>query len=74
MVDSGTAPTTDGQPYHGPVPILMYHAISPPPAGAPYPDLFIPQAEFEDQMRWLDKHGYHGVTLDEVEQQLLDQL
>jgi peptidoglycan/xylan/chitin deacetylase (PgdA/CDA1 family) len=44
----------------------MYHAISPPPAGNPYPDLFVPEAEFEKQMRWLADHGYHGVTLDQV--------
>jgi len=55
--------TTD---FHNPVPILMYHAISPPPEGAALPGLFVPEAEFEEQMRWLDDNGYHGVTLGQV--------
>ena len=52
--------------FEAPVPILMYHAISPAPAGTPYPDLFVPQREFEQQMSWLADSGYHAVTLDEV--------
>ena len=44
------------------VPILMYHAISPPPPGAALPGLFVPEAEFEQQMKWLEDNGYHGVT------------
>ena len=52
--------------FPGPVPILMYHAISPAPADTPYPDLFVPEAEFEDQMEWLAQQGFHGVTLDQV--------
>ncbi len=55
------------RPHPGPVPILMYHVIDRPPAGAPYPDLFVDPDVFEAQMRWLDAHGYEGVTLDEVE-------
>ena len=52
--------------FDDPVPILMYHGISPPPAGTPYPELFVPEAEFEEEMEWLAEQGYHGVTLDEV--------
>jgi peptidoglycan/xylan/chitin deacetylase (PgdA/CDA1 family) len=44
----------------------MYHVIAKPPAGAPYPDLYVPQPEFVAQMRWLDGRGYHAVTLDRV--------
>jgi peptidoglycan/xylan/chitin deacetylase (PgdA/CDA1 family) len=57
----------DWGPYTGPVPILEYHAIQPPVAGAEFPQLFVPQADFVEQMKWLDEHGYEGVTLDEVE-------
>jgi peptidoglycan/xylan/chitin deacetylase (PgdA/CDA1 family) len=48
------------------VPILMYHVIAKPPAGAPFPDLFVPQSEFAAQMRWLSGHGYRAVRLDSV--------
>jgi peptidoglycan/xylan/chitin deacetylase (PgdA/CDA1 family) len=46
-----------------PVPILMYHVIADPPSGAPYPDLWVSAADFAGQMRWLERHGYHPVTL-----------
>jgi len=46
-----------------PVPILMYHVIATPPAGVAYPDLFVRPSDFAGEMRWLAKHGYHGVTL-----------
>lgn len=45
------------------VPILMYHVIGDPRAGAPYPDLFVRASDFAGQMRWLDRHGYQAVTL-----------
>jgi peptidoglycan/xylan/chitin deacetylase (PgdA/CDA1 family) len=57
----------DWEPYTGPVPIIEYHAIQPPVAGAQDPQLFVPQADFVEQMKWLDDHGYEGVTLDQVE-------
>ena len=57
-------PTVTG--FDKPVPILMYHAIQPAPPGAQLPNLFVPEAEFEAQMKWLDDHGYHGVTLAQV--------
>ena len=56
-----------GHPHRGPVPILEYHAIQPPTPGAAYPDLFVPQADFERQMAWLHGHGYEAVTLKQVE-------
>ncbi len=75
----GTAPQTaaeaqtgatypaDWQPHPGPMPILEYHAIQPPIPGAPYPQLFVPQRDFQNQMQWLDDGGYEAVTLDQVE-------
>jgi peptidoglycan/xylan/chitin deacetylase (PgdA/CDA1 family) len=49
-----------------PVPVLMYHVIGSPPAGAPYPDLYVPRASFAAEVRWLARHGYHAVTLQRV--------
>lgn len=48
------------------VPILMYHVIAPPVAGAPYPDLYVARADFAGQVRWLARHGYHAITLRRV--------
>jgi peptidoglycan/xylan/chitin deacetylase (PgdA/CDA1 family) len=55
------------QPRPRPVPILAYHAIQPPVAGAAAPQLFVPQADFLRQMRWLAENGFQAVTLDQVE-------
>jgi peptidoglycan/xylan/chitin deacetylase (PgdA/CDA1 family) len=52
--------------FREPVPVLMYHAIQPAPAGAALPGLFVPEGEFEAEMMWLSDHGYHGVTLAQV--------
>jgi peptidoglycan/xylan/chitin deacetylase (PgdA/CDA1 family) len=49
-----------------PVPILMYHVVSSPPAGAPYPELYVSRASFAAQVGWLAGHGYHAVTLQQV--------
>lgn len=49
-----------------PVPILMYHVISSPPASAPYPELYVPRTSFAVEVGWLARHGYHAVTLQEV--------
>lgn len=49
-----------------PVPVLMYHVISSPPAGAPYAELYVPRASFAAQVGWLAGHGYHAVTLQRV--------
>jgi peptidoglycan/xylan/chitin deacetylase (PgdA/CDA1 family) len=49
------------------VPILTYHVIATPVAGAPFPGLYVPQAEFAAQMHALADAGFHAVTLDEVE-------
>jgi peptidoglycan/xylan/chitin deacetylase (PgdA/CDA1 family) len=49
-----------------PVAILMYHVISTAPAGAPYPELYVPASEFERQVTWLVNHDYNPVTLQSV--------
>jgi peptidoglycan/xylan/chitin deacetylase (PgdA/CDA1 family) len=45
-----------------PVPILMYHVIGDAPTTAPYPQLWVREADFAAQMRWLARHGYRAVT------------
>jgi peptidoglycan/xylan/chitin deacetylase (PgdA/CDA1 family) len=52
--------------YTGPVPILVYHALGPAPAGAPFPGLYVSYGDFKAEMAWLNSHGYQAVTLDEV--------
>jgi peptidoglycan/xylan/chitin deacetylase (PgdA/CDA1 family) len=49
-----------------PVPILMYHVLASPPAGARNPSLFVSIADFTAQVRWLHSHGYHSVSLTQV--------
>ncbi|MGA7703627.1 MAG: polysaccharide deacetylase family protein [Solirubrobacteraceae bacterium] len=56
---------------HGPkgteaVPILMYHVINPPPAGAKFPGLYVDPEEFEAQMRALKGASFHAVTMDQM--------
>src|SRR6266480_3691482 len=50
-------------PHDGPVPILEYHVIGDPPAGAPFPELYVGRSAFAAQLRWLRAHGYHAVSL-----------
>ena len=53
-------------PRHLPVPILTYHALGTPPAGEPYPSLFVTVAAFAAQMRYLEAQHYTAVTLRRV--------
>ena len=55
-----------GHPGTTPVPILMYHVIAQPPAGAPFPGLYVAPDEFAAQMQALKRAGWTAVTLDEV--------
>jgi len=57
---------TAAAPRATPVPILEYHVIGDPPPGAPYPALYVAEADFRAQLTWLERHGYHAVTLDRV--------
>ena len=66
----GGAPVSarTGPPGTQAVPILMYHVIATPPAGAPFPGLYVEPAEFSEQMHALASAGWHAVTLDQVEE------
>jgi peptidoglycan/xylan/chitin deacetylase (PgdA/CDA1 family) len=63
---STSQPTTSGPPGHEAIPILMYHVIAAPPAGAPFPSLYVPPSEFAEQMQALKSAGWHAVTMDQV--------
>ena len=56
-----------GKPGTATVPVLMYHVINPPPAGAPFPGLYVPADEFAAQMHALKAAGWHAVTMDQLE-------
>jgi peptidoglycan/xylan/chitin deacetylase (PgdA/CDA1 family) len=58
--------TATGKPGHVSVPVLMYHVIAPPPAGAPYPGLYVDPDEFQAQMEGLKSAGWHPITLDQL--------
>ncbi len=58
--------TGTGKPGTERAPILMYHVINPPPAGAPFPGLYVSASEFAAQMQALANAGYHAVTLDQL--------
>lgn len=62
-----SVPVRTGPPGHEPVPILMYHVIAAPPAGAPFPGLYVEPSLFAAQMRALKQAGWHAVTPDQVE-------
>jgi peptidoglycan/xylan/chitin deacetylase (PgdA/CDA1 family) len=55
-----------GRPGSERVPILMYHVINPPPAGAPFPGLYVESSEFATQMQALANAGYHAITQDQM--------
>lgn len=60
-------PQPGWKPHLGPVPILVYHALGNPPPSEEYPGLYVPFGEFREEMAWLHREGWEGVTLDEVE-------
>ncbi|MGH3427020.1 MAG: polysaccharide deacetylase family protein, partial [Mycobacteriales bacterium] len=60
-------PQPGWQPHTGPVPILVYHALGTPPPSEEYPGLYVSDREFREEMAWLQRNDYQGVTLDEVE-------
>lgn len=65
---STPGPTPDGVVRTLQVPILMYHYISAPPAGADIyrRDLSVTPALFESHLKYLTDAGYHVITLDDL--------
>jgi peptidoglycan/xylan/chitin deacetylase (PgdA/CDA1 family) len=60
-------PQPGWEPHTGPVPILEYHVLGAAPADAPYPELYVPRADFGREMDWLEENGFQAVTLEQVE-------
>ena len=60
-------PQPGWRPHTGPVPILEYHVLGAAPADVPYPELYVPRADFSREMDWLDENGFQAVTLEQVE-------
>jgi peptidoglycan/xylan/chitin deacetylase (PgdA/CDA1 family) len=44
----------------------MYHVINAPPAGAPFPGLYVSPGELAAQVRALHDAGYRAVTMDQL--------
>jgi peptidoglycan/xylan/chitin deacetylase (PgdA/CDA1 family) len=63
---AAAAASASGNSPAQPVPILMYHVIAAPPAGAPFPGLYVAPEEFAEQMQALKSAGWHAVTMDQV--------
>jgi peptidoglycan/xylan/chitin deacetylase (PgdA/CDA1 family) len=63
---SATVGAPGGRPGNESVPILMYHVINPPPAGAKFPGLYVATEEFAAQMQALALAGFHAVTMDQM--------
>ena len=61
-------PTPEGVARTLQVPILMYHYVSAPPAGADIyrRDLSVTPALFESHLRYLTDAGYHAIALDDL--------
>jgi peptidoglycan/xylan/chitin deacetylase (PgdA/CDA1 family) len=63
----GRLGTATSRPGMEPAPILMYHVIAAPPAGAPFPGLYVPPAQFAEQMQALKRAGFTAVTPDQLD-------
>jgi peptidoglycan/xylan/chitin deacetylase (PgdA/CDA1 family) len=60
-----TAPGAHKDP-NAAVPILMFHVINTPKPDTAEPDLWVPRADFEAEMKYLADNGYHAVTLQQL--------
>ena len=63
----GAQPDESWKPHTGPVPILMYHVIGDPAGDEMYPDLWLSESDFQDQVDWMAENGYTAVTLVQVQ-------
>lgn len=50
--------------FHVPIPVLLYHQIDiPPRRRAPFRSMTVHPGRFRDQMAWLKRLGYRGLSL-----------
>jgi peptidoglycan/xylan/chitin deacetylase (PgdA/CDA1 family) len=52
--------------HHASIPILEYHVIGLHALGSPLEGLYVPPAELLAQADWLERNGWHSVTLGQV--------
>ena len=58
----GEARSAPARSHDKPVPILMYHVIAAPPAGVPFPDLFVRPKDFTAEMEWLARKRFQSTS------------
>ena len=56
------APAGGGRP----VPILVYHVVSSPPASAAFSGLYVRPRDFAREISWLARDGYRAITLEQA--------
>lgn len=52
--------------HHASIPILEYHVIGLQPLGSSLEGLYVPPDELRAQADWLERNGWHSVTLGQV--------
>jgi len=60
-------PPAESEPPGRSIPILMYHVTEAPPAGAPFPELWVAPDRFAEQMQLLEDTGYTAITMRDAE-------
>jgi peptidoglycan/xylan/chitin deacetylase (PgdA/CDA1 family) len=60
-------PPADSAPPGQPIPILMYHVTEAAPAGAAFPELWVAEETFAEQMQALEDAGYTAITMRDAE-------
>jgi len=70
VVTAPTAPVFATTPPVAPgrarIPILMYHVIDTPGPTVAFPGLWVPAAEFADEMHALRRAGYQAISMDQA--------
>ena len=60
-------PAAESEPPGQALPILMYHVTEAPPAGAPFPELWVAPDRFAEQMQAVEDAGYTAITMRDAE-------
>lgn len=60
-------PPAESEPPGQPLPILMYHVTEAPPAGTPFPELWVEPTRFAEQMQAIEDAGYTAITMRDAE-------
>jgi peptidoglycan/xylan/chitin deacetylase (PgdA/CDA1 family) len=60
-------PPAESEPPGQALPILMYHVTEAPPAGTPFPELWVEPTRFAEQMQAIEDAGYTAITMRDAE-------